>query len=286
MIQRLRSLFLALLFACLALPGWAGSLSDYAEDKLLDHTFENTAYTPAATVYLALATTDPTDAGTGATIAEPSYTGYARKAITFGAASSRQVAQSGDVSFDACTAGSATVTHWAILDSATTGAGNMLAHGALSASKSIVAGNTPSVASGQVTVSVSAGYVSTYLSNTWLDFMFRNQAFTQPSVNVTLTTATVSDTSTCSTITEPSGNNFARVDFADWTASSGGALSNGSAITFPTPSGSWGTIVATATCDAGSGGNLLVYDNGVTDQAVGADDTVRFLTGSFDVSLQ
>lgn len=286
MIQRLRSLVLALLFSLLAVPGWAGSFSDFAELKLLDHTFENTAYTPAATVYLALATADPTDAGTGATIAEPTYTGYARKAITFGAAATRQVAQSGVVSFDQCTVGSATVTHWAVLDGATTGAGNMLAHGQLSASKSIVVGNTPSVASGQVTISVSAGYVSDYLANKWLDFMFRNQAFTQPSVNVALTTATVSDSSTCSTITEPSGNNYARVDFADWTAASSGALDNGSAITFPTPSGSWGTIVATATCDAGTVGNLLVYDNGITDQAVGADDTVRFPTGSFDVGLQ
>ncbi len=39
-----------------------GSLSDYAENELLDHLF-NAAYSPVATVYLALCTADPTDAG-------------------------------------------------------------------------------------------------------------------------------------------------------------------------------------------------------------------------------
>lgn len=85
---------------------------------------------------------------TAAGLAEPGYTGYARKAITFGAAAAGRVTQSATVTFDQCTAGSATVTHWALFDAST--AGNMLAHGALAASKSIVAGNTPSVASGQV----------------------------------------------------------------------------------------------------------------------------------------
>ena len=46
-----------------------GSLSDYAELELLDHVF-NAAYSPVATVYLALCTADPTDAGTGASMNE------------------------------------------------------------------------------------------------------------------------------------------------------------------------------------------------------------------------
>lgn len=281
------SLVFVFLLSCLAAelpsrPAEAGGLSTYLADALLDHAFLGSAYTPASTIYLALSTADPTADCSG--VAEPTYTGYSRKAITFGAASSRSVTQSADVSFDADTSGTATVTHYAIYDAST--AGNCLAEGALSASKDIVSGNTPSVASGQVVVSVSAGYVSDYLANKWLDFAFRNQAFTQAThLYLVLTTATISDSDTGSTITEPSGNDYSRLETDAWDAASARATQNTSTATFATPSGSWGTIVAAAVVDASSSGNLYVYDNGVTDQAVGADDTVQFAAGAFDVSL-
>lgn len=37
-----------------------GSLSDFAENELLDHLF-NAAYSPASAIYLGLCTADPTD---------------------------------------------------------------------------------------------------------------------------------------------------------------------------------------------------------------------------------
>lgn len=51
-------------------------VSDYLEEKLLNHTFRNTAYTsPGTSVYVAVYKANPTDAGNGAEIA---YTNYAR----------------------------------------------------------------------------------------------------------------------------------------------------------------------------------------------------------------
>ena len=134
-----------------------GSLTTYGANKLLDHLF-NTAYTPASTLYLALCTADPTDAATGASMNEAANSGaYARTAITFGAAASRRSRRSAPVTFPTATGSWGTVTHWAIVDSATHGAGNALAHGAFAVSKSVVTGNTPSVASGEVWVEFSAG---------------------------------------------------------------------------------------------------------------------------------
>ncbi len=56
-----------------------GSLSNYAEDAWINHLV-GTAYTQPATVYLALATADPTDAATGASCNEcanaNNYAGY------------------------------------------------------------------------------------------------------------------------------------------------------------------------------------------------------------------
>lgn len=270
-----------------------GSLTDYSENAWLNHLF-GTSYTPASTVYLALATADPTDAATGNSFNEVANSGsYARTAITFAAAASRAVAQTGVVTFPASSGSWGTVTHWAVVTSATYGSGNVLAHGALSSSVGVVSGNTVSVASGQVIVSANAGSTAgftNYLVHKLLDLMFRNTAYTQPSTYVALATATMSDSTT--TPTEPSGNNYSRVvvnktggGSPAWGTVASGAVNNANAITMPTPSGSWGTIVAAALMDASSSGNTLVYDNGITDQAVGNGDTVQFASSAFAVSI-
>lgn len=262
-----------------------GSISDYLELELLDHVF-NASYTPPSTVYLGLSTADPTDAGSG--LSEPGDT-YARQAITFAAASSRRVTQSGAVTFPQATGAWGTITHWALFDAST--AGNMLAHGALGASKSVVSGNTPSVADGEAYVEFSAGEVSNYLANTLLDFAFRNQAFSAPSTYVGLVTATVADSDTGSTITEP-GDTYARVQVnanggasPTWDLAASGLVDNTHEIQFATPTGSWGTIVGVVIVDASSAGNLLFYDNAMADQAVGTDDDVSFPAGDLDVTL-
>lgn len=262
-----------------------GSLSDYAELELLDHIFEVGSYTPVATVYVALCEADPTDAGTGASITESSYTGYAREAVTYGAAASRSITNSGTITFTQSSGGSSTVTHWAILDSVTTGAGNMLAHGSLSASKNIVSGNTPSFAASELDITVSANEVSDYLANLMLDFMFRNQTFTVPNIHVALCTATVSDSDTGSTISEQSGNGYARVDYGVWDTAAAGATENTNEIAFPTATGDWTQSVAVAILDASTLGNLLMYDNTMADQTVQNGDTAKFPAGDLDVTL-
>lgn len=85
---------------------------------------------------------------------------------------------------------------------------------------------------------------------------------TLPTTYLALFTAVGIDAGTG--FTEVSGSNYSRVATAgDWNAASGSApstITNGSAITFPTPSGSWGTIIAWGIYDASSGGNLLAWD--------------------------
>src|SRR3954454_7278803 len=126
-----------------------GSLSNYGENALLKHITKEAAYSPAATLYLALATADPGEAATGASMNEiANSNSYARTAIAFGAAASRRVTQSGAVTFPTASGSWGTVTHWAVLDSATHGAGNVLATGAFAVAKAVVLNNTPSIASG------------------------------------------------------------------------------------------------------------------------------------------
>jgi hypothetical protein len=268
-----------------------GSISDYLEGQWANH-FCGTAYTQPTTVYLALCTADPTDAGTGASMNEVANSNnYARVSCAFGAASARAIANSGVVTFNQASAAWGTVTHWAIVDSPTHGAGNMLAHGSVTPNKSVVLNNTPSFAAGQISVQVTAGVMVTSIANSMLDKTFRNQAYSQPATYIGLTTTNSSD-SGAGTEVSTSGTAYARQivnkvggGSPAWSAISGGATSNAQAVSFATATGSFGTIVSMGIWDAASAGNLLFYDNSVQDQAVTTGDTVTFPIGDLDISF-
>lgn len=121
-------------------------ISDYYENKILDHMLRGTAFTPPATVYLSLHSADPGETGTS----EISGGGYARQAISWNAPSAGSMTNSADINFTNMPA--VTVTHVAIWDAST--AGNVLWSGALTAAKTTNAGDTFRIAAGNLTVSV------------------------------------------------------------------------------------------------------------------------------------
>ena len=134
-----------------------GSASDFAENELLDHIMGVGSYT-MPTVYIALCTADPTDAGTGASMNEVADSNaYARVAIAadFGTpAASGTISNDGAIDFVAATGSWGTITHFALLDSGTHGAGNMLLHGALGTSKAVGDGDTVSFAIGDLDITL------------------------------------------------------------------------------------------------------------------------------------
>lgn len=121
------------------------SFSDYLEGKVLAAVFGQVALPAIATVYLALYTTNPTDAG--ASGVEVSGGSYARVAVTnnttnFPAPTGTSPTQTTlhvSFAFPAPTANWGVVTGFAIYDAATLG--NELAWGALTASKTINSGD-------------------------------------------------------------------------------------------------------------------------------------------------
>ena len=125
-------------------------LSNYLEDQFLAISLKGaTAYT-VATPYLALFSTDPTDAGSGT---ECSWTGYARQTMTFGTISNGSVSSTGEITFPAVAGSNVTVTHIGVYDALTSG--NLLYHTALDTSKVLAATDTMSVAAGGVSVTLS-----------------------------------------------------------------------------------------------------------------------------------
>lgn len=125
------------------------ALSDYLENNLLDHALGTAAFTQPTTVYVALFTDNPTDAGTGTEVSGGSYV---RKAVTFGAAASGAASNNADVVFDVATASWGTVTHIGIFDSATLG--NMLFHGAFTQSKAIASNDQFKIPTGNLTITL------------------------------------------------------------------------------------------------------------------------------------
>lgn len=140
--------------------------------------------------------------------------------------------------------------------------------------------------------------MSDYLENKIIDWLFRAQTFTTPTgLHVGLLTAAPSDTGGG---TEVSGNAYARVNLApsltNWagtqaaastTASSGtsGTTSNNSAVTFPTPTASWGTVTHFGIWDAATSGNLLFYGALNISKTINSGDTVTFPISSLSVQI-
>ena len=125
-------------------------LSNYLENALINVTLRATSYTAPTTVYLALYTTDPTDADTGT---ECSGTSYARQAVTFGAPSNGVSTNSAAVEFPQAGSSWGTITHIGIRDALTTG--NLLYHTPLDASKTIATGDVFRIATSSLSVTLA-----------------------------------------------------------------------------------------------------------------------------------
>jgi hypothetical protein len=124
----------------------AGSLSNYAENKVLDHVLGTTAYTKPTT-YVALYTVAPTDSSAGTEVTGGSY---ARLAGAFDAATGGASSNSGNLDFTGMPA--CTVVAIGVLDNST--GGNLLIHGTLTANKVLDAGDTLRVAQGDLDITI------------------------------------------------------------------------------------------------------------------------------------
>lgn len=125
-------------------------MSNYLENALINATLRNTSYTSPAAVYLALYTSDPTDADAGT---EVSGNAYERQAITFGSPSNGVSTNSAAIEFPQATGSWGTVAYIGIRDAST--AGNLLFHTALDASKAIATGDVFRVAIGSLSVTLA-----------------------------------------------------------------------------------------------------------------------------------
>lgn len=131
------------------------------------------------------------------------------------------------------------------------------------------------------------GSFADYLENELLDHAIGGATWSPPGTwYIAAYTATPSDAGGGTEV--GAGNNYARVavtnNATNFPAASGGAKSNGTAIVFPTASGSWGTIVAIAGLDASSSGNFGFWDD-FTGVSIAGGDVLEIPAGDLDFTL-
>lgn len=124
--------------------------------------------------------------------------------------------------------------------------------------------------------------------------MLRTGSWTKPTVlRVALATASTTDAQTGATITEvANAAAYARTGpdplDANWSGASAtdGLSDNVAAITFPTATGSWGTVthMAIVTSATWGAGDVLMHGALVASKAVGNGDVFQFNAGQLDIT--
>ena len=126
----------------------ADNLPDIIENQLLDALVGTTAYSVTTPIKLALVTANGSDSAAGTEVTGGSY---ARQTITFGAASSGQIANNASVTFTSMPA--CTVVGIELYDSA--GSPKRLAYGPLTNTRTVSSGDSVEFATSSVTLSLS-----------------------------------------------------------------------------------------------------------------------------------
>jgi hypothetical protein len=255
-------------------------ISNYLENKIIDHVLRNTAYTtPGTSIYIAAFTTMPTDAGGGTEVSGGSY---ARVQVTaWNAPASRATYNTNAINFAQATANWGTVLGIGIFDNST--GGNLLFYGTFTASKAINSGDTLSIAAGDLDISLGGAY-SNYLAHALLSHILRNTSYTSPGTSVYSALYTT-DPTVADTGTEVTGGSYARKQITAWDSPADGDTENTNSESFVQATASWGTVAYTGIRDASTAGNLLFFGALTASKAVDNGDTFQWAAGALDVTV-
>lgn len=129
--------------------------TNYLELKILDDLVGNAAYTPPATIYVALATNATTPDVEAGTFTECTGSAYVRQGITgtdWATAASGAVSTSTNIEFPTATGDWGQITHCVLMDASS--GGNALVIQQLASPKTVENGDTFVINSGNLTLSL------------------------------------------------------------------------------------------------------------------------------------
>jgi hypothetical protein len=125
--------------------------SDFAENKLIDHTTGKTSWTMPS-VWVGLYTATPSDAGGGTECTGGSYARKSTAGSDWNAAASGSTSNAAIITFVTPTGSWGTATHFGLFDAAS--AGNLLMWAALTTPQAIGSGNTVTFAIGALVITL------------------------------------------------------------------------------------------------------------------------------------
>ena len=124
--------------------------------------------------------------------------------------------------------------------------------------------------------------MSNFLENALINATLNATTYTAPAtVYVSLWTSNPGDDGSG---TEVSGGSYARTAVT-FGAPSGGVTTNNADVTFPTATGSWGTVGWIGINDALTSGNLLYHTALDTAKAIDSGDIFKIASGNLSVTL-
>jgi hypothetical protein len=125
--------------------------------------------------------------------------------------------------------------------------------------------------------------MSNYLEDALVNATLRNTSYTSPAaVYVALYT---DDPGEGNTGTEVSGGSYDRTAVT-FGAPSNGVTTNSGSVTFPTATGTWGTVTHVGILDAATSGNLLYYTALDASKSIASGDVFTISTGNLSVTLE
>ena len=227
--------------------------TNYFEQMILN-TFRGSTAAAPSTVYLGLFLTSPGESGTAGQ--EVSYTGYARRPITFTAPAAMEngigIQNASDITFAASPSSAGTVAYIGVFDAATDG--NCLIYGALEEEQSIEVQEAPVIVAGGAKWWLSGDMTNTFKAAVLN--LLRGVDLAGCTPYLALYTGSPDAAGT-----ELSGDNYARLalTFGAPTEQEGGECKITTTASVQTARAStvWGTWGYTAVMSAASGGSPL-----------------------------
>ena len=243
-----------------------GGVSDYTAERMLNKFLSAVTYTPAATHYFALFTTNPSAGGAG--YVELTNTGYARisktnNATTWPAWASAAKKNGVAIAWGAATEDWDEVVGVGVFDAAA--AGNLLGWGVFVTARTVLDTETLTVPvdGGVITFlgeAAGVGGITDYSAGRLMDYEFSAAAYT-PAATHYFGLMSTNPNPAGSGAVELSGGGYARISKTNnattWPAWATLLKKNGVAIAWPAFTADMATIVGAGWWDAASAGNLL-----------------------------
>jgi len=264
-----------------------GTLTTYLENKLINHLLLNTAYTPPASVWLALYTISPSEIKNGT---EVSGGGYVRQNISASLTISGNYANNTTaILFPEATSGWGTIVGIAIMDASING--NMLFWGIMSNEKTISAGESFFMGVGNLTLELRGGTKGGWgeeIPQQILNLVLKNTPFTSPTNVYIATGSALSYDEDYNFVDwgETSAAGYSRKT-ATWYSPTNGSSCNLSDVVFSAPpiAQEWGRITNIVIFDSSTSGKSLLWGKLYSPIYITVGDGLKFPIGEISIII-